>query len=64
VKTAQGSAMPRRAWLPRGISAVTHSGLADAEVCASHDQGWAHYLDRLAVAASGGDPGPDIPRKK
>jgi uncharacterized protein YndB with AHSA1/START domain len=24
-----------------------------------HAQGWTHYLGRLAVAASGGDPGPD-----
>ena len=26
---------------------------------ASHGHGWDHYLGRLAVAASGGDPGPD-----
>ena len=24
-----------------------------------HDRGWSHYLSRLAVAASGGDPGQD-----
>ena len=24
-----------------------------------HAQGWDHYLERLAVAAAGGDPGPD-----
>src|SRR5215469_11668612 len=24
---------------------ITHSGLPDAEQCAGHDQGWAHYLD-------------------
>jgi uncharacterized protein YndB with AHSA1/START domain len=24
-----------------------------------HDHGWEHYLERLSVAASGGDPGPD-----
>ena len=40
---------------------LTHSGLPDAEECASHEQGWAHYLERLAVAAPGGDPGPDLP---
>jgi hypothetical protein len=36
---------------------VAHSGLpaADAE---QHRLGWAHFLDRLVVAA-GGDPGPD-----
>jgi uncharacterized protein YndB with AHSA1/START domain len=38
----------------------THSGLPSAEECASHDKGWRHYLARLAVAASGGDPGPDV----
>jgi uncharacterized protein YndB with AHSA1/START domain len=42
---------------------MTHSGLPDAEVCASHEQGWSHYLARLAVAAAGGDPGPDSHRK-
>jgi uncharacterized protein YndB with AHSA1/START domain len=42
---------------------LTHSGLPDAEVCAAHEQGWRHYLGRLAVAAGGGDPGPD-PRRK
>jgi uncharacterized protein YndB with AHSA1/START domain len=39
---------------------LTHSGLPDAEECADHEQGWTHYLDRLAVAAAGGDPGPDM----
>lgn len=24
-----------------------------------HGTGWRHFLDRLAVAAAGGDPGPD-----
>ena len=24
-----------------------------------HTQGWTHYLDRLALRAAGGDPGPD-----
>jgi len=38
---------------------MTHSGLPDAEELASHDKGWTHYLKRLAVAAPGGDPGPD-----
>src|ERR1700756_3841038 len=30
---------------------MTHSGLPDAEQCARHDEGWAHYLGRLAAAA-------------
>jgi len=38
---------------------MTHSGLPDAEQCASHDRGWAHYLGRLAVAVEGQDPGVD-----
>jgi len=42
---------------------MTHSGLPDAEACAAHEQGWMHYLARLAVAAAGGDPGRD-PRRK
>jgi uncharacterized protein YndB with AHSA1/START domain len=39
----------------------THSGLPDAEQCASHADGWAHYLGRLVEVASGRDPGPDRP---
>ena len=27
---------------------MTHSGLPDAEECASHEEGWTHYLGRLA----------------
>jgi len=38
---------------------MTHSGLPDQVQCASHAEGWAHYLARLAVAASGRDPGAD-----
>ena len=37
---------------------MTHSGLPAARV-ADHARGWAHYYARLAVAAAGGDPGPD-----
>jgi len=39
---------------------LTHTGLPDAEQCASHARGWTHYFDRLAVAAAGDDPGPDL----
>jgi uncharacterized protein YndB with AHSA1/START domain len=42
---------------------MTHSGLPDAEACANHEQGWNHYLGRLAVVAAGGDPGPDRHRR-
>jgi len=38
---------------------MTHTGLPNAEQCASHADGWAHYLGRLTVVAAGRDPGPD-----
>ena len=38
---------------------MTHSGLPNAAQCANHDRGWAHYLDRLAIAATGRNPGID-----
>src|SRR5262249_12709837 len=38
---------------------MTHSGLPNAVQCANHDRGWAHYMDRLSIAAAGGDPGVD-----
>jgi uncharacterized protein YndB with AHSA1/START domain len=38
---------------------MTHSGLPSQAQCASHDKGWAHYLGRLAVAATGRDAGLD-----
>ena len=37
---------------------LVHRGLPDDTV-GDHGNGWAHYLDRLALRASGGDPGPD-----
>lgn len=38
---------------------MTHSGLPNAKECASHEEGWTYYLDRLKVVAAGGDPGPE-----
>ena len=38
---------------------MTQTGLPNAEQRAGHARGWAHYFGRLAVAAAGGDPGPD-----
>jgi len=38
---------------------LLHRDLPSAESVGSHDGGWEHYLARLAVAAAGGDPGPD-----
>lgn len=37
---------------------LVHSGLP-ADAVNDHTAGWTHFLGRLAVAASGGDPGPD-----
>ena len=39
---------------------MTHSGLPNAAQCEAHAKGWAHYLGRLAIAAAGRDPGPDL----
>jgi uncharacterized protein YndB with AHSA1/START domain len=36
-----------------------HRDLPSADAAESHAHGWDHYLARLAIAASGGDPGPD-----
>lgn len=36
-----------------------HRDLPNAEAAASHAHGWDHYLERLAAAASGDDPGRD-----
>lgn len=38
---------------------LTHRDLPNAEACESHARGWDHFFERLAVAAAGGDPGPD-----
>jgi uncharacterized protein YndB with AHSA1/START domain len=40
------------------IVRLTHSGLPDG-ADAAQLQGWEHFLPRLAIVASGGDPGPD-----
>jgi uncharacterized protein YndB with AHSA1/START domain len=37
----------------------THSGLPDATERDNHEKGWVYYLERLQVAAAGGDPGPE-----
>ena len=39
---------------------LVHRGLPEDAV-SDHTHGWDHYLGRLAVAAAGGDPGPDTP---
>lgn len=42
---------------------LRHSGLPDEDARDNHRKGWGHYTARLAVAAAGGDPGPDALRK-
>jgi uncharacterized protein YndB with AHSA1/START domain len=37
---------------------LEHSGLVPSEA-PKHAMGWPHFVARLGVAASGGDPGPD-----
>jgi len=37
----------------------THRDLPTRESADRHAHGWNHYLERLAVVAAGGDPGPD-----
>lgn len=37
----------------------THRDLPSSEAAESHAVGWDHYLERLVVAAGGGDPGRD-----
>ena len=37
----------------------THRDLPTRESADSHAVGWIHYLERLAIAAGGDDPGPD-----
>ena len=36
-----------------------HRDLPNAEAAGSHAHGWDHYLERLAIAARGADPGED-----
>jgi hypothetical protein len=36
-----------------------HRDLPTVEAAQSHGEGWNHFLDRLATAAQGGDPGRD-----
>jgi uncharacterized protein YndB with AHSA1/START domain len=38
---------------------LVHSGLP-ADAVSDHGVGWEHYLDRLAIASTGGDAGPDV----
>lgn len=56
-----GATRLRVTFEPRGpITRVEleHTGLAPSEA-AKHAIGWPHFIARLGVAASGGNPGPD-----
>jgi uncharacterized protein YndB with AHSA1/START domain len=56
-----GASMVEIDLIPRNggtLLRMTHSGVP-AALAPSHRLGWAHYVARLALAASGRDPGPD-----
>jgi hypothetical protein len=38
---------------------LIHSDLPSAESAERHSHGWRHYVERLTVVATGGDPGAD-----
>lgn len=60
-KVPPGSSTVEVTLIPDGdgtIVRLRHLGLALGER-GSQGEGWAHYLPRLAIAAGGGDPGPD-----
>jgi uncharacterized protein YndB with AHSA1/START domain len=38
---------------------LIHSELPSEESAGRHRHGWTHYTERLAIAAAGGDAGPD-----
>jgi uncharacterized protein YndB with AHSA1/START domain len=41
---------------------LRHMGLPD-DAIGDHTNGWDHYLERLSIAAAGGDAGPDVPER-
>jgi len=56
-----GATRLRVTFEPRGNQTrveLEHSGLAPAEAT-KHAAGWPHFLERLGIAAAGGDPGSD-----
>jgi uncharacterized protein YndB with AHSA1/START domain len=57
-----GSSLVEIDLIPRNggtLLRMTQTGLPTVEECAGHARGWKHYVDRLAVAAAGGDLEPD-----
>ena len=60
-KLPAGSSLVEIDLVPQGsgtLVRMTHSGLP-AELVPAHVKGWAHFYARLAIAATGRDPGPD-----
>jgi uncharacterized protein YndB with AHSA1/START domain len=61
-EVAPGSTTVEIELVPHGedgtILRLRHSGLPTRTACEFHSMGWDMTLDRLMVAASGGDPGP------
>jgi uncharacterized protein YndB with AHSA1/START domain len=56
-----GSSKVEVSLIPDGdgtIVRLRHLGLSP-EQRQAHAEGWEHYMPRLALAAAGGDPGPD-----
>ena len=48
--------------VPRGNKTLlrfTHRDLPDASAARSHGEGWDHYIERLAIVATGGKAGVD-----
>lgn len=43
---------------------LVHRGFGSHEAVGAHDEGWILGLERLAIAATGGDPGPYPDRSK
>jgi uncharacterized protein YndB with AHSA1/START domain len=57
-----GSTTVEVTFVPDGdgtVVKVRHDGLPNESAGAMHRMGWQLYLDRLAMAAAGHDPGPD-----
>jgi uncharacterized protein YndB with AHSA1/START domain len=61
--TAPGSSTVEVTLTPDGegtLVQLVHRDLP-ADAVEAHRHGWEKYMDRLAIAAAGGDPGPDTP---
>jgi uncharacterized protein YndB with AHSA1/START domain len=60
--TPPGSSTIEIELVPEGDGTMlrfVHRDLPSTEATESHAHGWDHYLERLAIAAPGGDPGED-----